>query len=160
MKKEMKKKMRFVFAVLAVAALVLTFADGAPALAAANVIIHNTFDDKISVALCYFNNTSKKWTVEGWWSVEGNESETVTLKSADAAQKVYYLAERGHLNYVDESTLDRERINRYVSDAMFEYDFTGKPKNAKNPRIAPFYSIRYNAGSKAFVVRLDTQPKG
>jgi uncharacterized membrane protein len=127
--------------------------------AAAKIIIHNTFNREIYIAFLYLDTSSKRWTTEGWWGVDANASKTLNLNKADAS-KVLYHARAGNQNYVDKSTLDREKIRRWVSDDLFEYDVTEKPWKAKNPHISLFYSARYSDSSKAFVVRIDEQPEG
>lgn len=133
---------------------VTAFALSAGEAAAAKVIIHNTYDNIIAVSILYLDTSSNRWTAEGWWTVDSNDSTTLNLTKAKDS-KIFYCARYGGRNYIDKSTLGRESVNRWVSEGVFEYDDTAKPMNAENPHVVPFYSARYSSNSKAFVVRID-----
>ena len=127
---------------------------------AAEIIITNEMSNEVNMAFLYFDSSSGLWTTKGWYAVEGGGDRTIVFKVIDKSKGVYYAAFSGSTSYVDSSTLDRERVNRWISDERFQFDFNYKPSSGKNLRIAPFYRCRYSEGAGAFTVRIDTRPKG
>lgn len=127
---------------------------------ATEIIVTNEMSNDVNMAFLYFDSSSGLWTTKGWYSVDGGGQRTINFKVIDKSKGVYYAAFSGNTSYVDSSTLERDRVTRWISDERFEFDFKEKPANGKNLRIAPFYRCRYSEGAGAFIVRIDTRPKG
>ena len=155
----MKGKVKF--AVIAVLFVFMVVAAAASSASAAEVIFQNTLDNRVTVAVLYYDRATGLWTAKGWWHVDGNTSKTINIDNVDASKAVYYHAYYGntHTHYVDKSTLNSDPVNRFVRREVFEFNTTGRPSGT-NVRIVPFYRSRYSEGAGAHVVRIDTRPVG
>jgi uncharacterized membrane protein len=152
----MKKKMRFAF-VFVLAVMVYGTAGSA---FAAEVVIQNTLDNDIGVAVLYFDRATRLWTTKGWWNVSGDDDRTLTINNVDESKGMYYHASAGKTAYVDRKALE-DPTNRWVSGKAFTYEGTSKTKpKGENVHSALFYKCRYSEGAGAFIVRIDTRPVG
>ena len=127
---------------------------------AAEIIVTNNVGTEVNMTFFYLDKTSGLWTTKGWFKVGSGTDRTIRLSAIDESKGVYYACFKGNTSYLDSSTLERERINRWISDEAFEFDFKEKPANGKNLRIVPFYKCRYSQGAGAFTVRIDIRPQG
>ena len=141
-------------------------ADGRPA--ADDLVGHGAFagdnrhqrdEQRCQHGFPVFRQFVRLWTTKGWYRWTEGGQRTINFKVIDKS-KGHYAAFSGNTSYVDSSTLERDRVTRWISDERFEFDFKEKPANGKNLRIAPFYRCRYSEGAGAFIVRIDTRPKG
>ena len=154
----MKEKVKYALGVLL--AFMVTAATVSSA-SAAEFIFQNTLDNRVSIAVAYYDSSEGLWTTRGWWSVEGNKSRTVNIKNIDASKDVYYAGVNGNALYYDKSTLNSDSANRWVSDDSFRFDSATTDKPAgKNVRTIRFYKCRYSKGAAVYVIRIDTKPAG
>jgi uncharacterized membrane protein len=128
---------------------------------AADFIFHNTLDDKVNIAVVYYDRNAGLWTTRGWWTVEGNDSRTVNIDNVDTSKDTYYTGINGNAVYLDKSTLSSDSLESWISDDTFRFNSTGKDRPAgKNVRTVRFYRCRYSKGAGDYVVRIDTKPEG
>ena len=128
---------------------------------AAEFIFQNMLDNRVNMAVVYYDRASGLWTTRGWWSVEENNSRTVNIDNVDTSKDVYYVGVNGNVLYYDRSTLNSDSANRWISDDAFRFDSatTDRPVG-RNVRTVRFYKCRYSEGAGAYVIRIDTRPVG
>ncbi len=127
---------------------------------AAEMIIHNTLDNKVQIAILYYDRATDQWTTRGWWDVLGNSDRTLDISNVDTDKGMYYFAKFGKNAYVDKSTIEGEYAHRWVSNDVFRFDFDGKPSSGTKLREELFYKSHYSEGAGGFVVTIDTMPVG
>ena len=155
----MKGKVKFAFA--AVLLVFTVCAVAVPSASAARVILQNTLDNRVNIAITYFDRATGLWTTRGWWRVDGNSDRTINIDNVDTGRNVLYVGMSGNTMYLDRSTLDSDPINRWISDDSFRFDSTSNSKpSGKNVRTVPFYRSRYSRSDGAYIIRIDTRPVG
>ena len=154
----MKAKARFALGVLS--AFIVAAAMVSPA-SATEFIFQNTLDNRVNMAVAYYDIATGRWTTQGWWSVEGNNSRTVRIDNVDTSKDVYYAGVNGNALYFDNSTLNSDSANRWISDNSFRFDgaTTDRPAG-NNVRIVRFYKCRYSEVAATYVIRIDTRLAG
>jgi uncharacterized membrane protein len=53
---------------------------------AAEVIVQNTLDNRVSISLTYFDRSTGLWTTKGWWNVAGNDDRTIIINNVDESK--------------------------------------------------------------------------
>ena len=151
----MKVKVKFALGVL----LVFIVCAATSCASAAEFIFQNTLDNRVNIAVTYYDRATGLWTTRGWWSVEGNNTRTVNIGNIDTSKDVYYAGVNGNALYYDKSTLNSDSANRWISDDTFRFDSTRTDKPAgENVRTVRFYKCRFSEGAAAYVIRIDTRP--
>ena len=151
----MKVKAKFALVILLAFMVAVTEASSA---SASEFIFQNTLDNRVNMAVAYYDGATGLWTTRGWWSVEGNSLKTVNINNVDMSKDVYYAGVNGNALYYDKSTLNSDAANRWISDDAFLFDNTRTDKPAgKNVRTVRFYKCRYSEGAAAYVIRVDTR---
>ena len=154
----MKVKAKFALVILLTFMVAVATASSA---SAAEFIFQNTLDNRVNMAVVYYDRATRLWTTRGWWSVEGNKSRTVNINNVHMSKDVYYAGVNGNALYYDKSTLNSDAANRWISDDSFRFDSIISDKPAgKNVRTVRFYKCRYSEGAAAYVIRIDTRPAG
>jgi hypothetical protein len=139
----------------------MVYAAAVSSASATEFIFQNTLDNRVNMAVVYYDRSTGLWTTRGWWTVEGNDSKSVNINNIDSSKDVYYTGINGNSVYLDRLTLTDDTVNRWISDDAFRFDSTGKDRpSGKNVRIAQFYKCRYSEGAGAYVVHIDTRPVG
>ena len=156
----MKRETKFMLFALVFSAILGLSVYAVPSAHAAELIIQNTLDNDVDIAVLYFDRASGTWTTRGWVYVKGNEQRSVKYNNVDESKGMYYFAHLGKTIYVDEATLTGDPVRRWVSGDGFNYDFPQKPSSGKNLRTEPFRRCRYSKGAAAFILRIDTRPVG
>ena len=143
----MKVKAKFALVILLTFMAAVAAASSA---SAAEFIFQNMLDNRVNMAVTYYDRATRLWTTRGWWSVEGNKSRTVNIDNIDASKDVYYAGVNGNALYYDKSTLNSDSANRWISDDAFRFDSARNDKPAgKNVRTVRFYKCRYSEGAAA-----------
>jgi uncharacterized membrane protein len=152
------KRILFGVSVLvALAAMVLVFADTA---AAMSVMVQNTLDNNVSVCITYVDRSTGLWTTQGWWNVKGNDDREFTIDNVDESKALYYHASQGNTVYADRKSMGAEAIRRWVSNKTFTQDTVNGKPNIPSPYLAEFFRGFYSDGYGGLVIRIDTKPVG
>lgn len=131
------------FARWAAAALLLTGALSAQAL---EILVENETDARVTLAFSYLDNQSGKWTVEGWYNVEGKSRGTVNLNSDNSMYYLYAEFSNGKKIEGGEGA-----VSLRVQNRGFSYVQDDPPE--KYAREVSFLRARGNGGKATVRVR-------
>lgn len=131
------------FASAAVAAMLLGGAAGAQAL---EISIENETDARVTLAFSYLDSQSGKWTVDGWYNVDGKSRGTVNLNSDNSMYYLYAEFSNGKRIEGGEGAVNLRVLNR-----SFSYVQDDPPE--KYAREVSFLRARGNGGKATVRVR-------
>ena len=121
---------------------------------AGELLIKNTLDTKILVAVVYCDDATKAWTTIGWYGIEGNTAKKLKLDKADTGKAVYAYAESKGIEYKD-SNGGEQKIARWVRSESFTFTSPDKPAEGTNLKSVEFVECQASDEPGSFVVTLD-----
>jgi uncharacterized membrane protein len=107
----------------------------APQAEAITINIQNPYQQKMSVAIVYFEDSTNKWVVRGWYSVEPRQTRALNFSGSTKRDSVWIHANTSEATFGG-SGIDPKRYT--VTREAFKY-FAGEPApNGTNRRQVGF----------------------
>ena len=117
---------------------------------AAAIILDNYRDQKVSVALYYYDTNEGSWCCQGWWGVEAGGERTITVPHDPGERIYYYVQAGGKAVHKRSEGWSRQHV---VDDAFKYYEHDGCP-DGTNYRAVYFNGSKKTTG-KSWRLRIN-----
>ena len=157
--KNVNRKTAFILAVLLVLSAAAAFASTVNLSVTTHVHLPIMPNDKLDMAVMYFDESAEKWVTRGWWDANKRPTPKIVLDKVDVSKGVYYLAMIKGVPYVDKNALYSDSMEGWIDDGKFELRrAAGEKPEGKNVRAVRFYK---SSGSTIYLsVDVPENPSG